>query len=249
MFCRDNPIWRYDPDGNTDYSATVKITKGAGNTQIKTVTVDVVYAVINVSSKMVNSTQVAGADYHSETFSTSFTGKDQNGVVTTVNVVTNISYRPVENINLVRKGENVMFIVDDIEQASGEKGVSNPVGMAEFGGNVMAVEEAYIRDEGVVEHEKGHNFGFEFSNNPSDPAHSTNPSDYMHARSARGGNRSVGKTAPGVIRGVFNHFLYMTNGTFTQGSPSGNGKEKAKQFFIGNSFRYDRTKAKAAGLE
>ena len=49
-FVRNSPISQYDPDGNTDYSATVKVNKNAKGEVTKTITNTIVYAIINLSS-------------------------------------------------------------------------------------------------------------------------------------------------------------------------------------------------------
>ena len=78
-FVRNSPIVKYDPDGNTDYTATVTQAKSGGNIT-KSVTVEVNYAVLNISSKdMYNSNEVSGSGYGVQSFSGSFEDKDLKG--------------------------------------------------------------------------------------------------------------------------------------------------------------------------
>ena len=248
VYVRNSPIVKYDPDGKTDYTATVKSQKNKNGSVTKTVTVDIVYATINLSSREVyNANQVAGDQNADETFSTSFLGKDQKGKDINVNVVTNVHYRLVNNINEVRKGENINFIVDDVQNSPSERSVSNPVGVATLGGNVMAMEYAYLSDRGLVRHEQGHNLGFQFNDNPADPSHSKE--GYMNAHSATGKNTNVGKTSANIIKQVFSNFLYWNDGTFPASRTSKDSKSQAQEFINVNNLKYDKEKAKKAGVE
>lgn len=247
-FVRNNPIMKYDPDGNTDYTATVKTAKGSGGTIIKNVTVDIVYNIVNISNKDVyNANQVVGQQYKDQTFSGSFSDKDAKGRDVLVNVTTNVTYKMANTINQAGKNENIMLIVDDISSSPGEKGVSNPVGMARLGGNVMAVEHAYISDKVLMRHEQGHNLGFEFGNNPKDPSHSPDPGNYMYSKSATGKNTSVGPSASGLLKQSFGHFKNMNDGTYGQGSH--NAAKESQNFVDEVNIQYDEKKAKAAGIQ
>ncbi|CAN5525407.1 hypothetical protein BH10BAC2_BH10BAC2_25200 [soil metagenome] len=252
-YVRNSPIWKYDPDGRTDYSSTVKSQKNKDGSITKTVTVEIVYAIINLSSKTIsNSLQIVGDQDADETFSTSLYGTDQNGKNVTVNVITNIHYRLVDNINDVKEGENINFIVDDIRVNPGEKNVSNPVGLARHGGVVMAMEASYTSDRVLVRHEQGHNLGLEFDDNPTDPHHSKNSSSFMFSSSATGKNTRTGVTPAKVINKIFNYFLYRNDGFYKN---DGSAKKKsevkkdAQEFLSESNISYDKEKAKKAGVE
>jgi RHS repeat-associated protein len=179
VFCRDNPIVKYDPNGNTDYSATVQIKKNAKGEITKTITVNMVYAVLNVSSTPIyNANAVSGGDYKASAF-TGSTSYKENGKTVNVNIQTNIQYRQVDNINQVRNGENVMLIVDDVKRISGDKHGVDPIARGAFEGNVVAVEAKYKNNRNTIWHEMGHNLGMWFPDNKQDPMHSPSPSNLM----------------------------------------------------------------------
>src|SRR5690606_24507220 len=210
--------------------ATVSTVVGSGGALIKNVTVNIVYNIVNISSKDVfNSGQVVGQQYEDQTFSGSFTTKNYKGQDVTVNVTTNITYKMANTVDRVGKYENVMLIVDNIHSNPSEKGTSNPVGMAYWGGNVMAVEHNYISDKGLMRHEQGHNLGFEFPNNPQDPSHSPEPGNYMNATGAGVNKKKVGPSAPGLLQQSFGHFANMPDGTYNRG---GNNAALKTQEFV-----------------
>ena len=248
VFVRNSPLVKYDPDGKTDYTATVSSKKNKDGSTTKTVTVDIIYAIINLSNKSVyNANDLVGDINGDETFSTSFTEKDKKGREMTVNIVTNVHYKLVDKISDVKKGQNVALIVDEIYPTSNTNGV-DPVGLALHGGNVMTIESGYMLDRGAVRHEQGHNLGFLFYNNSkNDITHSKNPSNYMHSHSATGKNKAIGKTEPEAINPVFKFFAQAIEGPYI--SPNKKDVKGATIDFINNnSMKYDKDKAKKAGL-
>jgi RHS repeat-associated protein len=243
-FVRNSPIVKYDPDGNTDYTATVNTNKSG---TIKAVKVDIQYAVINISHHdLYNTNIIAGSGYGVQTFSGSFV-ESVNGKVVTVNVSTDVSYRQVENINQVKNGENVMFVTDDIQPQT-LKGVnegSNPVGLGELGGDVMSVEYDWVSSDITMTHEMTHNFGAEFPNNKADFAHSLGD-DYMNAHSATKRGKA-GQMSPRVFKDIFKGTAHIKDGTSEM--IHGDSKKNAVEYLNKTHQSYDHDKAKKAGVE
>ena len=244
-YVRDNPIIQYDPDGKTDYSATVSQAKN-GREITKTVTVEVNYGILNISGNdLYNSASVSGEGYHVKTFSGSFTSKDAKGNKVTVNVATNVHYHLINNINELKKGENIMLIVDKIPSLSTDKAKGEKIGRAQFEGTAMAIPYSHINDRPTIEHEQGHNFGFYFPNNSDDPTHSSNPGNLMFG--IQNGQENVSEDD---LKGIYSNLVNKTPGKYDVKSSfsTGDVKKDAQNFLDKTTVEYDKNKANKAGL-
>jgi hypothetical protein len=161
---RNNPISKIDPDGNTDFDVVTKTTRNPTTGAItKTVDVNVTYNIVDLSSKGVNNVyQVAGSGDKSSTFSSVLdVSKGEAGAADNMTVIVNVNikYQLATDINKVDDAQNVLFVVDDVGKESGDK--LEPVGRGTISGSVAAVENDYMGNKNIVNHEEGHNFGLE----------------------------------------------------------------------------------------
>ncbi|WP_103867234.1 DUF4280 domain-containing protein [Aquimarina sp. I32.4] len=77
-----------------------------------------------------------------------------------------IDYIIRESLSTIPEDDHVMIIVKEIPAVAGESASSNPVGRAELGGRISAVESRTISNktfDEVSQHEIGHNLGLEHS--------------------------------------------------------------------------------------
>ena len=176
---------------------------------------------------------------------TGSTSYKENGKTVNVNIQTNIQYRLVEKINNVRKGENIMFIVDNILPMPGDLHPgANPIGRASSEGNVMAVEYAYKNNLSTIWHEIGHNLGFYFgATNPKDSWHSpkSNSLMYKNTGSTKIDSEDLVNGFSDVIRRGAG--TYYIEGSMSTGDVQTDGKK-----FLKSYYKYDQKKANQAGL-
>jgi RHS repeat-associated protein len=172
----DNPIYFIDPDGMApigqvdtppDVILSVSKTRGDKGFRQRNISAKVTLSVVNSS----------GVDLSKTMFSSksgsvnldSFKGRgDFNEPVNGINVYDNITefsveYKVVDSLDDVGENDHVMMIVGDIPESAGDGDV-NPVGLAELGGRVSAVESGTIESgnfDEVATHELGHNLGLD----------------------------------------------------------------------------------------
>jgi RHS repeat-associated protein len=234
-YVRNNPISKIDPDGNTDYDVVVKTTKDPKTGAVtKTVDVNVTYRVIDLSSKGVNNAfQVAGSGDNNSTFSSTLNySKDEAGATNDMAVVVNVnvSYKMANKIDDVKKGENVMLVVDDVGRESGDN--VEPAGRAELPGQTAAVENSVVGNKALVQHEQGHNFGL------------------GHVKGS--GNNlmneitSSTKLTTAQLKQIFSAFAGMKDGKQHLGA--NNAQQEAKDFVNTHNLTYDQQKAQGAGF-
>ncbi|RZS93147.1 DUF6443 domain-containing protein [Aquimarina brevivitae] len=168
----DNPIYFMDPDGmmpvsggDDDVIKKVSNTKRAGNRVQRDVSVTVTLSVVAGPNDDLTKTMFSKK---SGTISLSnFEGKASAynvdaDLLSNDNVTDfNIEYKVVSSLDDVGENDHVMMLVDEIPAltASGK----DPVGKAELGGRVSAVERGTLSNGSFNEasqHELGHNLGY-----------------------------------------------------------------------------------------
>ena len=229
----NNPISKIDPDGNTDYDVVLRTSVNSKTGIVtRTANVNVVYNVLNISSKDVyNETQLAGSGYKDATYSTTLNfdkGEVGNKSPMAINVNVNISYRLTNDINKVNNNENVMLIVDDVIKMQGDK--VEPAGRAEMAGQVAAIEHSSMSKNTLVKHEMGHNFGLEHT----EGANLLNPTPTTTNMTEK------------QRKQIFSAFTGLKDGTHHMGGK--NARQETQKFFDKTKLSYDRNKAKKAGL-
>ncbi len=242
IFVRDNPILRIDPDGNTDYTATVALSKDPKTSVIKKVVdVQIVYQVLDLSSGNSLSTGNVIAGHNTSKFDVNFLDKDQSGNVVDVEVHVNVSFEIINHVDQISNDKNVMFIVDDIGSQPTDYIKSDPVGRATMGGQQAAVEKSEIYGGSTVMHELGHNLGLKFENNPNDPGHSKDKDHLMF------GAGQGARLEDSDLKKVYNSFRFLNDGKYEMGA--GKAKSTSIDFLKNNNLRYDKDKASKAGIK
>jgi len=250
----NDPISRIDPDGATDYKATVKDEIIDDQTcKIKrTVDIEIVYNVLNLSKLgWISSSHVPTKNKNS-IFDTQFTeyGAGLNGQDVEVHVNVSITYKSVSSLEEIPNDENVLFIVDELESSPSDKTGSNPIGRATLDGQVASVESIKGFNTQVIFHELGHNLGFIFEDNPEDEAHSKDSNHLMYGKSSS----TNYKLNDANLKQVFKHFAHLNfvgdelSTVKNRHMGGGEAQEKAADFIKSPYIKTDRKKTKDAGF-
>ena len=232
-YTSNDPINRIDPDGNTDYKVHYKTSVDKDGTRHTTAYVNVVYNVVNLSKSKSNydqhysSTNVSSAN---KKFSYSDKVKNAYGESVSIDVKVNVTFRSIspDKFDKIKDNENILLIVDEIP---GESDTGKTVGLANFGGNVAAVEAG--ESMSTILHELGHNLGFAFDENDASSAnddhHSNDKSHLMYPTT--GGGKVNKKDLKGIWAWLAN---FTKNDQGQNDYSSGNSKQNAKDFIDDN---------------
>ena len=168
-YCYQNPINIVDPDGQEgkpvydNIITTVSNKRGDSHYVNRTVQITMTLSVVNEKGANLSNTMFSKPS-GSVTLS-SLSGLAQkdfrgNDVYAQDNVIVKVQYKVVSSLKDVGKDDHVMVLSGDIPKLFGEKG--SPVGRAELGGRVSAVERGTLKNgtfDEVVSHEIGHMLG------------------------------------------------------------------------------------------
>ena len=236
-FVRNNPVWRIDPDGNTDYTATVRSTKDQSTGVIKkTVSVEIVYQVVNLSSTknyLTSGSLIPG--HNSNTFSTEFSTTNAYGENVQMDVNVNVRFEVVDDFSKINNDQNVLFLVDDVKKMPGDlEQTGNPIGRATLDGQVAAVEARAGFNRSTIFHELGHNLGLNFPSNADDPAHSSQKGHLMYFQT--GGN----KLNSSELKSAWQHLSNLIDGTHQLGG--GEAQSNADDFINSGGYEVNRAK-------
>jgi RHS repeat-associated protein len=239
-YVRNSPISRIDPDGRTDFTATLISSKKVGNTVIKVIDVEVVYKVIDLSTAGVYNIQnLQSENFINSAFSGTYT---EDNISVTINF--KFKYEMASSLSEVKNNDNVLFIVDDVLPKSNDKHQdSDPVGRAFINGQVAASERDYAIRGGTITHEIGHNLGMHFKDNKEDPNHSTDLTHLM--RPSVGGTNVYSEDLKNIFRRVTRISEEFKGEKIPYGN--GNAKNSAKEF-IKTGYKVNTQKKASAGL-
>ncbi|MEM8765753.1 MAG: RHS repeat-associated core domain-containing protein, partial [Bacteroidota bacterium] len=170
----DNPIYFIDPDGMMpgppDIISRVSNTKRAGKRVQRDVSVTLTLSVVAGENDDLSSTIFSGGS--GSVSLSDFEGRADSyfapaDLLANDNVTDfTVEFNVVNSLDDVGENDHVLLLVDEIPQNFGEK--SNPVGRAELGGRVSAVERGTLADgsfDEVAQHELGHNTGLPHNDN------------------------------------------------------------------------------------
>jgi hypothetical protein len=168
----DNPVFFIDPDGmrtlpmNDDIITKVSNKKGDAHYVNRDINIKMTLTVVNsngadLSKTMFNkSSGTLALSSFSGPAQKDFRGNDIYAGDNLKNVT--VDYKVVSSLKDVGKNDHVMMLVNSIPKSPGD--VGDPVGKADLGGRVSAVEIGTIKNNtfnATAQHELGHNLGLE----------------------------------------------------------------------------------------
>ena len=230
-FVTNSPLQYIDLDGR-DYDYSVTMIKNKDGSMTKVVNINVVYNVVNVSSKEVNSGDFnKAANVLSKNLDYNSSDAELLKGVKNVEVNINVSFNIVTDYSKINDNENILFVVDKAKNTEN----SEVVGWGTTPGNTALVEAGYIdynnlnKFAALVEHEVGHNLGL--------PHNENEPNSVMHPST---------NSKTGVSSKDQKNFDVINNPSFFKGNGhlgSGNAKAKGADFLKNQATSYDKSKA------
>ncbi|WP_430906181.1 DUF6443 domain-containing protein [Maribacter sp. 2-571] len=170
----DNPVYFIDPDGMMpgppDIISKVSNTKRADKRVQRDVSVTLTLSVVAGENDDLSGTIFSGGS--GSVSLSDFEGRADSyfapaDLLANDNVTDfTVEFNVVSSLDDVGENDHVLVLVDEIPQSSGDE--SNPVGLAQLGGRVSAVERGTLADgsfDEVAQHELGHNTGLPHNDN------------------------------------------------------------------------------------
>lgn len=227
-YVSNSPILKIDPDGKVDYTYTLRDVKNKDGSLTRIVDINVVYKVVNQSSRAVTQAHFAGAQNEAVGLFNYSVPEDAKYLKNVSNIIVNvnISFKMENDINNVKAGENILLVVDKLKNQEGEKDVA---GLAYISGNVAAVEASYLNDgnfPALVLHEVGHNFNLEHNNGSGSLMN-----DHLeNSGTGRGGFNLTKNEIKTQFEGAYLNSLKSENGTHCDGDVKSNAKKFRNEY-------------------
>jgi RHS repeat-associated protein len=238
-FCANNPIMFVDQDGR-DFDYSIRDVKNKDGTVTRVVDVKVVYNVVNLSSKEINSGHfnTATAELSKGLDYTVLDETLKKAGVSSVEVNVEATFNIVSDFSKIKDNENVLLIVDKVTDGA----ESQAAGWGDKPGNTAIIEVDLTQGAGekfaaATVHEVGHNLGFEHDESGKQAMNSVNG---KNSKLTKNQQKEFDKKYMPAYKGKGGDSGHIGNG---------NSKAKAKEMLRIKGATYDHSKARKAKIE